>query len=125
MEEELISYETAKLAKEKGFNWPVVSSYNDEGDTFCKTKPHDWNIKRTAALKKNPYCSAPTQSLLQKWLREIHNLQININYHHFGIDAFNGTDQYMGFLFRDHITTNDSHEDALEYVLNRSLALIK
>ena len=54
MEEQLISFQTAKLAKEKGYilNTPNVES------------------------------SFPTQSLLQKWLREVHKLNVIVNLTH-------------------------------------------
>lgn len=49
MTDTLISFETAKLAKEKGF-----------------APEFDW-------LNQNTF---PTQSLLQKWLREVHDIHI-------------------------------------------------
>ncbi len=49
--EEIVSFETAKLAREKG-----LDKFN--GEDFLVL--------------------APTQSLLQKWLREEHNIWINI-----------------------------------------------
>ena len=58
MNEQLISLETSKLAKEKGFDRIKIVSKN--------------NIE--AAY------NAPTQSLLQKWIREVHNIHINIDY---------------------------------------------
>lgn len=34
MKEQLITFETAKLAKEKGFNIKVVNEYNYKGELF-------------------------------------------------------------------------------------------
>ena len=66
MEEQLISFETAKLAKEKGFNEPCSYKYTPGGTTTYNTNRRDMDIY------------APTQSLLQKWLREIHSIDIMI-----------------------------------------------
>ena len=68
MEDTLITFETAKLAKKKGFlkEWADLAYKKDDqklyGDTGIYT---DY--------------PAPTQSLLAKWLREEHNLHIAIN----------------------------------------------
>ena len=61
MEDTLITFETAKLAKEKGFEFKIVWEYilgfknNHERDKYL-----------------------PTQSLLAKWLREKYDIEINI-----------------------------------------------
>lgn len=86
MQEKLISLECALLAKEKGFNsesdkcyvekeaeFNVV--YNRDGDTAdfpCKP-PH---LKTTKYLDYPEIilAYAPTQALIQKWLRENYNL---------------------------------------------------
>ncbi len=62
MKEELISFVTDKLAKEKGCSMNAFSRmYNQDGvfsSPYKKTYP------------------AYTQSLLQKWLREVHKIQV-------------------------------------------------
>jgi len=69
MKEQLISFETAKLAKEKGFNevckWYITSDTISDGN-------------ETNDFLRDGYYSAPTQSILQKWLREVHKLQIYV-----------------------------------------------
>lgn len=80
MSEELIKFETAKLAKEKGFNEPCLNYYGynisvkDEIDkiNICTTT----NKKESNSFYKSEACSAPTQSLLQKWLRDKHNIEV-------------------------------------------------
>jgi hypothetical protein len=75
MTDKLISFETAKLAKEKGFNIPVNGVYVDNGTlSFARDNDetdYNWNERKGY--------SAPTQSLLQKWLREKHDIHVNIN----------------------------------------------
>jgi len=58
MKEQLISSITAKLAKEKGFEFHCICNEKDPFDCKC-----DGRVP---------------QSLLQKWLREKHNIHIEI-----------------------------------------------
>lgn len=76
MEEQLISFETAVLAKEKGFNEKTYYAYwrNIEGNYFICDNVNDINSE----LLPHNY-SAPTQSLLQKWLREKHFIFVEIS----------------------------------------------
>lgn len=76
MEEELITYPTAVLAKEKGFNQLKQGVYYTKDKEHCLV---GWGFKDDFAIY-----SAPTQSLLQKWLREVHNIHITIYYHKSG-----------------------------------------
>ena len=67
--EEIVTYEVAKLAKEKGFNEYEACNHIYEDDeqwhtltTYTNAKGIDWS--------KDKFTVAPTQSLLQRWLRE-------------------------------------------------------
>lgn len=60
MKEELIIFKTAKLAKEKGFNLRTKKSYDIETGIF----------KSDYVAETMDVVFAPTQSFLQKWLRE-------------------------------------------------------
>ena len=71
MKEQLINFETAQSAKEKGFNIPVSMVYYVPSKTL---------LLAFSAIESNDiYYSAPTQSLLQKWLREEHKIIVSIN----------------------------------------------
>lgn len=70
--EDLISNETAKLAKEKGFDWIVDYLYSPTEREEPISCTDNWN------KYKNSY-SLPTQSLLQKWLRKIGDIYVSIN----------------------------------------------
>lgn len=79
MKEQLISFETAKLAKNKGFNIPVANCYNENGE-IGDLEYHNFLLNfnsssQIAGSNTNLY-SAPTQSLLQKWLREVYKEDI-------------------------------------------------
>lgn len=117
MKEQLISFETAKLAKEKGFDITINKLYDIKGNLGsinCNNKCHNF--------------SAPTQSLLQKWLREKHEIHININTFYFtDIDKF-------GYEVEDIVSPNESlilsgtqgdYEEALEKGLQEALKLIE
>lgn len=88
MHDKICTYEVCKLAKEKGFNWDCPMFYTPEGklkygwaydpmnsgldmrDMLC----HNSKLPLGFAAE----CTAPTQSLLQRWLREGKNIHIEI-----------------------------------------------
>ena len=122
MEEQLITFETAKLAKEKGFNVPCVKIYNTEGElwnAYYSTMKND-NVNPGAK------CTAPTQSLLQKWLREVHKISIKVDDFYtdsklrfdFSVSELGSQDDNPQGVF-------ESYEEALEEGLLEALKLIK
>lgn len=88
MEDEIVSFETAMLLKEKGFNEPCSYYYEDnelyklayyhgDGTGFvCNNSTINDRL-----LCEDMQCTAPTQSLAQKWLRETHYITFNANPH--------------------------------------------
>jgi len=123
MKEQLITFETAKLAKEMGFQ-SYTSFYYSEGMEIKGTK---------IGMHGNPNAyggiSAPTQSLLQKWLREKHKIVVIPRYYH--NEIANGyvydyriTDiagKYEDYGFVDDYKT---YEEALEEGLVAALKII-
>ena len=91
-EEQLVSFETAKLAKEEGFQWQCNHIYPEfdynDGATKLNYFQGDGNGYTTnkAIQKESDYldddtcCTAPTQSFLQKWLRDVHNIYIVVTH---------------------------------------------
>ena len=81
MQDQLVKFETAKLAKEKGFNEKVFKQYQVDGYLSRVSKSIDVVIgPYEELLTPDIDCfTAPTQSLLQKWLRDVHNLHIYID----------------------------------------------
>ena len=107
MEETIITFETAKLAKEKGFDFSYVM--NNELTIY----------------------SLITQSVLQKWLRENYNNLIAVYSNASGycwehMDANGGThrkdSEYSG---PNDSGCWDTYEEALEIGLQEALKLIK
>lgn len=75
--EEICTYEVAKLAKEKGFDVQTFDWYDYTGNYHKGFIPHELH---ECPRYKEYY--APTQSLLQRWLREEKGLHINVDYNH-------------------------------------------
>lgn len=75
MKETLANLELSKLAKDKGFDWEVRDSYslNPKSNNHLIDEDYleDWNSVGAV--------SAPSLSLLQKWLREVHNIDIEVS----------------------------------------------
>lgn len=70
--EDYVSYEVAKLLKEKGFDWMCNGYYNkDDEDAepyFGDGEGADnWNNQPPSV--KDLWCSAPTHQMAMKWLR--------------------------------------------------------
>ena len=72
--EDYVSFETAKLLKEKGFNEKTYRCYN-----LC-TEEHELSDIDDMAFNNweldNDGVSAPTLQMAMKWLREVHNIII-------------------------------------------------
>ena len=109
MEDTLITFETAKLAKEKGFEFKIVWEYilgfknNHERDKYL-----------------------PTQSLLAKWLREKHNIIVLVDYE--GIDGYYYKYYYYINEVKKYNASDKNYitfEEAYEIGLQEALKLIK
>ena len=88
--EDYVSFETAKLLKEKGFNEKCHCSYrkklidnkivNDEELFVSANLMLTNNELEDKTYKDIVYCSAPTLQMAMKWLREVHNITIGITF---------------------------------------------
>ena len=84
MKEEIITLETAKLAKKKGFNLYSPAWYgcdDPSGDfepnrLFCRSYSTWDDLGTEDDQEGTEIYSAPTQNLLQKWLRDEHYIDI-------------------------------------------------
>ena len=144
MKDTRIIFETAKLAKEKGFNERVhyfykVKSENDielygctrkqlvgfKGHIPIYHKVRDYHTNKEKLNAKLYRCSAPTQSLLAKWLREEHNIIVLVDYE--GIDGY----YYKFYSYKEGNKNYDAsdknyntYEEAYEIGLQEALKLI-
>ena len=131
MEDTRITFETAKLAKEKGFpqepNRLKIPYYNYKGEFKGDVK--DWLRKylRKEDTSDVESVSAPTQSLLAKWLREQHNIYVTsqignldfINTYHYEI-RYIDKNKFMCKVNGNFKT----YEEALEIGLYQALLLL-
>ena len=130
MEDTRITFETAKLAKEKGFtqetNRLEIPYYNYKGE--FKGDVSDWRVRkyiRGEDTSDIEFVSAPTQSLLAKWLREEHNIIVLVDYE--GIDGY----YYKFYSYKEGNKNYDAsdknyntYEEAYEIGLQEALKLI-
>lgn len=140
MTEKLVSFEVAKLLKEKGFNeWCEWGIHSNTGEIIdLDVYPE---VGRLNQYMKE-YCSMPTQALAQRWLRENHKIHIVLQ------DSFNmetNEIKYYPVLYPfgkqyDNLPTSlrrekgeyvylgkvwkDTYEEALEIGLKEALKLI-
>ncbi len=95
MEDELVKYETGKLAKEKGFNIKCTNKFYDlagemqmqygSGKYWEDEEGPEWKEEILGCTHTgigertilNSY-ERSSQGLLQKWLREVHKIEVNI-----------------------------------------------
>lgn len=125
MIEELVTLETAKMLKEKGFNKFCSFAYIDE---YCNLM----SVHTTNSLidKMGLGYSAPNQSFAQKWLRETKNLHICIikyasGYSYDICKEDNGTHIAEGvFKGPNDGGEWDTYEEALEAGIQEALKLI-
>ena len=75
MPEEICTYEVAMLAKEKGFDEPTLYAYDKESRRLARMR---YCVKRNSRTEGLMTLAAPTQSLLQRWLREEKKVHIEI-----------------------------------------------
>lgn len=76
--EDYVSFETAKLLKEKGFDVECDYLYVDGKLVRAQGCACNWNNGETLFTDYKNECSAPTIQLAMKWLREVHNLVVSV-----------------------------------------------
>lgn len=117
MEDQLIEFETAKLAKEKGFDWECSMTAVEDTKHIYGTGNDNHNQYRNNV-------SIPTQSLLQKWLREEHGIIVLVEDEcHPEIWVFNVKSKNVNNHYCE--KSYKTYEEALEKALLEGLKLIK
>ena len=117
MTEELVTLETAKLLKEKGFREDCMAFYTKDGLFKC-------NAYINTNVLKLP---SPTQSIAQKWLRDTKCLHIEIGYmygNYWIYDILTIPNHDLVGLSDRPIIHYDTYEEALEAGIKEALRLI-
>lgn len=115
IEESYVSFDTAKLLKEAGFDevcsWAYYRAYN-----WCLI--HERNSKLCLG-----YYSRPTQALAARWLREVHGIDVTV------IPCEDGSYVYDILHEKKRIISSapmkEGYEKVLEYGLFMAIKLIK
>lgn len=126
MTEELVTLETAKLLKEKGFDWKcehlidrnkVITKYNLLQSMSCCTEIDGESVEFLC----------PTLYIAQKWLRENKKLHIEISYmygDYWIYDILTISEHDLVGLSDRPIIHYKSYEEALEAGIQEALKLI-
>lgn len=125
IKESYVSFDTAKMLKEAGFDEPCRFRYSP-----CKNIIRN-NYKRNSDLVKG-FCSRPTQALAARWLREVHRIVVDVT---FIPPLFDGVNwQYFIGNMDDIVWEGDfepserkyaTYEAAFEAGLHEAIKLIK
>lgn len=130
--EDYVSFEIAKLLKEKGFDSVCHSHYYPfhypdgsikyEKDMGAQKGTKTWyNVYSLKNLPKDHYL-APTLQMAMKWLREVHNIHITMEVENNG--------NYIGYLYHttgvniqgwDRRLSKTSYEEACEAAIKYCL----
>lgn len=112
--EDYCSFETSKLLKEKGFDWDCRCYYFSENNERCYSNeiPRN-NHKLDADL------ACPTHQMAMKWLRERHDLHIEVIYNPY-------YEEYKGCMYKtigeyNYTEFYSTYEEAVEAAIKYSL----
>ncbi len=70
IQEEYVSFETAKMLEEIGFDEPCDWAYYNDGKIAA--------INAINSTLSRGYISRPTQSLAARWIREVHRIVVDV-----------------------------------------------
>lgn len=139
MEDQLITFETAKLAKEKGFNidcskgFYFGSQYEKDGEEidFIEGKNIIKDRESPTFEIGQRFIYRPTKSELQKWIREVHKLIVIVSHE----DGYDKELKPIDLFCFSHIKSGEggwtdedyfnTYEEALEKGLFEALKSIK
>ena len=112
--EAYVSFEVAKLLNEKGFVQETLMVYNQNG-----------NFMPNGAIEDTyqVFYSAPTHQMAMAWLREVHNLHIDIDPSegNWSPTVITLNDWTCVIRFGDTIPIQDTYEEAVEAALKYTL----
>ena len=111
IEESYVSFDTAKLLKEAGFDVPCTSQYT-EGKCI-------WNVGYPYNFNQDEFgYSRPTQALAARWLREAHHYAVCVWYSAEDEKWFYAYGNLDNMMFNEEYSISDliydSYEQALE-----------
>lgn len=127
IEEQFVSFDTAKMLKEAGFEANLKTRYvEEEKDEWAFW---DSGTKRSDYNYFDDTITCPTQALAARWLREIHHYAVCVWFskdHEKWFYAHGNMDNIMfdtDYCISEYIY--DSYEEALEAGLKHGLEMVK
>lgn len=122
IEESYVSFDTAKMLKEVGFDVPCFNQYTERGTIWHCDCPENFNKSQCAT-------SCPTQALAARWLREVYGIHVYANYYFEDCDWFYVTvdlkESDPAIAIQPNENSYKSAEAALEAGLQETIKLIK
>lgn len=119
--DEICTYELSKLAKEKGFDWrPSMYFHSGVESDLREVGVNGANPNK---IPHSPHISCPTQTQLQRWLREEKRMHISIPLHKgeykyfWAIDNLSRKKKADDIAYNLFATYELALEDALKYAL--------
>lgn len=146
---QIVNLETAKLAKEAGFDWPCNDVYylKDKKEIRLHTLFYYDELHRNGednlilSLSKDNQeviCSVPQQAYLQKWLRDVHRIHVTVQRFiksflqgknkdtpYFVMSCQLTEDEMAWIDNKYHASNHSSYEEALEKGLQKGLEILK
>jgi len=125
MKDELITFQTAMLAKDYGFDEKVHAVYfPDEPSTPAYDREYDNHNEYE--ISESGVISAPTQALLQRWLMEKHNMYVLVllnEYPELPFKVMWGNPEVMGLMWLEGCEDAgySTYQEALESGLQNAL----
>jgi hypothetical protein len=142
MEERRIAFETARLAKDKEFGYDFNKQLPEYVPMFYCESDNDDNLDLTTLeesecqgedIVRGDFYFRSTQSLLHKWLREVHRIDVQVlrnkpGYDEYRVEVYKIVSN-LGYIHinikeGDHIKWFPIYEDAFEAGLEEALKLI-
>lgn len=128
IEEQFVSFDTAKMLKEAGFDVPCRGVYVRDRTGYYEFREYD-NKQTTDDLCWNTEDGfqyeylAPTQALAARWLREAHNIDVMVDVYNRDYYVCNVYKNKHLMIIRNIVTS--SFEKVLEEGLCEAIKLIK
>lgn len=124
-----VSLEVAKLLKKAGFDWEVNHSYPDceSLDNSCSGYMEDLSFYHNLNDGKYGGMSAPTLEIAQRWLREVKNMVLLVDFNNdedceenerYGVTIYTTKERIID------LATYPIYEEAQEEGIKKALELI-
>ena len=128
--EDYVSFETAKLLKEKRFDIPCDRWYSEYTPQYYGNEKHICIEFDEHNRHENNYefiCYAPTLQMIMKWLREVHRIDIEVRTHYLNYLKPNDIRYYSGKILKGSedvihtIYSKDTYEEVCELAIKYCL----